>query len=111
MPSVLLALALMGCASHPKVDWNSRIGSFTYDQAVLELGPPAAHTRLDDGTVVAEWFLSHGSQFSFGVGTGFYGSSTGVGVGQSVTTTPPGNYLRLVFGPDGRLREWKKVRH
>ena len=99
-----------GCASKPKADWNTRVGTFTYDQAVLELGPPSAQTRLEDGTTVAEWFLSHGSQFSFGVGTGFYGSSGGVGVGQSVTTTPPGNYLRLVFGPDGILKRWEKVK-
>jgi hypothetical protein len=108
--TVLLILLSAGCASKPKVDWNSRIGSFTYDQAVLELGPPASHARLEDGTTVAEWLLSHGSQFSFGVGTGFYGPSAGVGVGQSVTTTPPGNYLRLVFGPDGILKQWEKVK-
>jgi len=28
-----LALLLAGCASTPKVDWNSRVGSFTYDNA------------------------------------------------------------------------------
>lgn len=107
---VFLALLFVGCASKPKVDWDSRIGNFSYDQAVLELGPPAGQSRLDDGTLVADWFLSHGSQFSFGVGTGFYGPSAGVGVGQSVTTMQPGNYLRLVFGPDGNLRQWQKIK-
>ena len=29
-----LALLLAGCASTPKPDWNTRVGSFTYDQAV-----------------------------------------------------------------------------
>lgn len=119
---VILAIVLFtattflfsNCSSKPKVDWNTRIGNFTYDQAVLELGPPAAYTKLDDGTVVADWFLKYGSSFSFGVGTGFYGggggSGAGVGVGQSVSTTPAGHYLRLTFGPDGKLRQWEKVK-
>ncbi len=108
--SILPALLFDGCASKPKVDWNSRVGIFTYDQAVLELGPPAAYTRLEDGTIVVDWFLKYGSQFSFGVGTGFYGGGGGVGVGQSVTTAPSGHYLRLVFAPDGKLKQWEKIR-
>ena len=106
---LMLGLLVTGCASKPKVDWDSRIGNFTYDQAVLELGPPAANTRLDDGTIVADWFLKYGSQFSFGIGTGFSSGGGGVGVGQSVSTTPAGHYLRLVFAPDGKLRQWQKI--
>ncbi len=34
----VLAIALWtGCASTPKVDWNSRVGNYTYDDAVKEL--------------------------------------------------------------------------
>ena len=105
---VLFALLCPGCASKPKVDWNQRVGSYTYDDAVLELGPPVASTRLQDGTTVAEWFLKHGSQMSFGFGTGFYGPGGGVGVGQSITPPPKSHYLRLVFAPDGKLRSWEK---
>lgn len=109
---LLLCLAVLpGCASKPAPNWNERIGHYTFDQAVLEMGPPAASTRLDDGTNVSEWFLKHGPQFSFGVGTGMYGGHGGVGVGQSVTTLGPGQYLRLVFGPDGQLQRWEKVKH
>jgi len=113
-PWLFLATALMvppGCASKPRPNWNERVGNFTFDQAVQELGPPVASTQLQDGTTVAEWFLKRGAQFSVGFGTGVYGSGVGVGVGQSVTAPAPGHYLRLVFDPDGQLERWEKVRH
>ena len=106
-----LALLLEGCASTPKPDWNTRVGSFTYDQAVAEKGPPDKSARLSDGSTVAEWFIKHGSSVSFGVGTGFYSRGSSVGVGQTVGTSPSGEYLRLTFGADGKLTGWERVRH
>ncbi|HYG36945.1 MAG TPA: hypothetical protein VEC99_19290 [Clostridia bacterium] len=88
-----------GCASKPRADWNQRIGHYTYEQAVQELGPLFASTQLQDGTVVSEWFLKYGPQFSFGLGTGFIGGHTGVGVGQTVNAPPKGHYLRPTSAP------------
>ncbi len=104
----VLVLLNSGCASTPKPDWNQRVGNYTFDDAVRELGPPVSSTTLQDGTTVAEWFLKYGSQMSFGFGTSVYGGSGAVGVGQSVTTPPKGHYLRLTFGPDGQLQRWEK---
>jgi hypothetical protein len=97
-------LLFAGCKSTPKIDWNSRIGSYTYDQAVAELGPPDKSAKLSDGKTVADW-IKHGGGggFSFGVGTGFYGSHSAVGVGQSISTAPGDRLLHLVFGPDNKL--------
>ena len=106
-----LALFLAGCASSPKADWNSRVGGYTYDQAVAEMGPPDKSARLSDESAVAEWFIKHGSSVSFGVGTGFYSRGSSVGVGQTVGTSPAGEYLRLTFGADGKLTRWERVRH
>jgi hypothetical protein len=97
-----------GCASTPKPDWNQRVGNYTFDDAVRELGPPVSSARLQDGSTVGEWFLKYGSQMSFGFGTGSYGGGSAVGVGTSVTTPPKGHYLRLTFGPDGKLQNWEK---
>jgi len=52
--------------------------------------------------------LKYGSQMSFGFGTSMYGGGGGVGVGQTVTTPPKGHFLRLIFGPDGKLQSWEK---
>jgi hypothetical protein len=100
-----------GCASRPKIDWNSRVGNFSYDQTIAELGPADKSARTSDGTTVAEWFLKQSSSVSFGVGTGFYSSGSAVSVGQSVGTSPSGQYLRLTFGPDGKLNKWERTRH
>ncbi len=107
----VLALVCMAvsCASTPKVDWNSRMGRYTFDQAVLDMGPPERSSELSDGTKVAEWFVRAGSSMSFGVGTGYYGSGSGVGVGQSVTSGRSGQYLRLTFNTEGVLAAWEKV--
>jgi len=108
---LLLAVLVMlnpGCASTPKPDWSQRVGNYTFDEAVRELGPPVNSTRLQDGTTVAEWFLRYGSQVSFGFGTSVYGGGGAVGVGQSVTAPPKGHYLRLIFGPEGKLQSWEK---
>jgi hypothetical protein len=111
----LLVLAFMtvlfssGCAG-PRIDWEPRIGNYTYDQAVLELGPPDKAAHLTDGTLVADWFTRGraGPQLSFGLGTGFYGRRSAVSVGQSIGTSPPPQYLRLTFDPQGMLISWRR---
>ena len=104
-----LCVFLTGCAS-TKIDWNSRIGNYTYDQAVLELGPPDKYAKLTDGTVVAEWMTRRG----------YSGGSVGFmhGYGYPYYYHPwypyyeppsPDYFIRLTFGPDGRLRAYQRV--
>lgn len=108
---VLLCALWAGCASTPKADWDSRVGNFSYDQAVLELGPPLATTKLTDGTTVAEWLTGREarSRVGFGVGTGFHTGGVGVGVGQSISPPPREEYLRLIFRADGMLKSWSRI--
>jgi hypothetical protein len=111
MAALVLALGLgAGCSSTPRIDWDSRIGVYTYDQAVMELGPPDRATQLSDGSTVAEWFVRRGSAVSVGVGTGFYGPRSGVAVGQTVSPGRSGVFQRLTFDPEGRLARWERVR-
>ncbi|MEK7707853.1 MAG: hypothetical protein AAB380_07645 [Verrucomicrobiota bacterium] len=108
----LFGLLVAGCSTTKKVDWNSRVGSYTYDQAVAEMGPPDKQTKLSDGKTVAEWIRrrSGGSGLSIGVGGGSFGSHGGVGVGVSRSVGSGGSErgLRLVFGTDGKLTSWSK---
>ncbi|MDB6067082.1 MAG: hypothetical protein JWR26_3290 [Pedosphaera sp.] len=112
--AVLAFLFLAGCSTTPKIDWDGRVGNFTYDQAVLELGPPQGMARLTDGTAVADWLTRRGYSHGFvgtgaGVGTTF-GAYAPVGTWQPYTsTTTPDYYVRLTFGPDGKLAAWKNV--
>jgi hypothetical protein len=93
-----------GCQSTPKVDWNSRVGNYSFDQAVAEMGPPDKSSKLSDGSLVAEWAVGRPSGgVSFGVGTGYWGRHTGVGVGQTVSSGGSQKFLRLTFSADGQL--------
>lgn len=96
----LLAVLLVGtgCATTRTVDWNSRIGVYTYDQAVLEMGVPERQATLSDGTIVAEWLQYRGSSYATHMTYPFsyrYSRFHMYDVHQF-----PDRYLRLIFGPD-----------
>src|SRR5205809_4479055 len=104
---VLLLLLSVGCAT-AKIDWNSRIGNYTYDQAVAELGPPDKFAKLTDGTIVAEWMTRRG----------YSGGSAGIMYGHPYYYHPwhyyyeppsPDYFIRLTFGSDGKLQAYKPV--
>jgi hypothetical protein len=104
--AMVAAFALVGCATQ-KIDWPARVGNYTHDQAVKELGPPDKEARLTDGTVVAEWLTQRGHPV----------------VMPGVCYVPPGRYfghldpvyseayvpdyyLRLTFGTNAELKAW-----
>jgi hypothetical protein len=97
-----------GCQTTPKVDWNSRVGNYTYDQAVAELGPPDKTATLSDGKTVADWFTHRSGGSGLSIGTGFFGNHTGVGVSQSIGSGYSDRVLRLMFGPENKLVFWSK---
>jgi hypothetical protein len=100
--TTLLCLAI-GCATS-RTDWNAKVGNYTYDEAVLELGVPDRSARLSDGTTVAEWLRSRGSSYStYHAVPGSYWMHT------LDHHEFPDNFLRLTFGPDGKLSRWQRV--
>ena len=119
-----MLMVLGGCSSTPKpnlskseaskVNWSERVSTYTYDQALADLGKPAVVGESSVG-MTAEWVLRRSPQmsFGFGVGGGSYGGGSGVGVGVGSSVSPPahGENLRLVFGGDGLLKEWTKVKY
>ena len=100
-----LAVMLAGCMTQ-RVDWNSRVGSYTYDQAVAEFGPPNTQDKLADGQVVAEWVRGSYNGGSPLVGVGNDGSPSGVDL-----QAPPSHYessLQLTFSTNHVLSAWSK---
>lgn len=97
LAAVATILMLCGCATN-RVDWNSRIGNYTFDHAVEELGVPDRQATLTDGSVVAEWLTRRG---------GAYGTTYSSRWSRFHTYDVhefPDSYLRLIFGADGQLR-------
>ena len=109
MFAVAILLIWAGCASTPRIDWSARVGHYTYDQALEELGPPAKSAHMSDGSMVADW-LTQSSRTIVTQGPVLYNrwGYTGVATPTTVINTP--NYfLRLTFDPASKLRSWKKV--
>src|ERR1700748_3297996 len=92
LAAVLLAL-VAGCAT-ARVDWNTRVGVFTYDPAVQERGPPDKQAKLSNGETVSEWVTRHyadNRNFIVGGGVGYgYG---GTGYVQGIRSTTYENTL------------------
>jgi hypothetical protein len=107
--TTLAALVLAGCVTTPKIDWSARVGNYTCDQTVTELGPPDKSVKLTDGTTVADWLTRRGQiivapEPYFAPPGCYYGSFTPM----YSETYVPARYLRLTFGTDGKLRTWKE---
>jgi len=101
-------LGLAGCATN-KVNWAARVGHFTHDDAIVELGPPDKQARLTDGAVVAEWLTKRGRSIVYAGGAGLYGYPGYYGgVYPTYVQTGPDYFLRLTFGTDGKLTAWKR---
>lgn len=105
----VMALALCvlaGCATH-KIDWAGRIGNYTFDQAVIELGPPDKQAKLSDGSLVADWLTRRGRNAIYA--TGYYGTTGWPGYAPVyVGPGTPDFFLRLNFAANGQLTAWDK---
>jgi hypothetical protein len=105
----VLLILFAGCATTPRIDWTSRIGVYTGDQAVLDMGPPDKQAKLADGTTVAEWLLRRGHEQVYATaGYGYPYWNYGPFYPTYIDSYSPDYFLRLIFGPDGKLKAWKK---
>jgi len=104
----LAAVLITGCKTTKPIDWNSRVGTYTFDQAVTDFGPPDKQTTLSDGKLVAQWITHRYGGSSFSVGTGFYTGGVGVGVGQTTGSAYPDRILTLTFGTNQMLAAYSK---
>ncbi len=108
-PLVVLFIAIAfftGCATTPPVDWNSRVGNYTYDQAVHELGLPNRQARLSNGAAVFKWFLQPTG--GTGIGMSNNGMNNGFGAAQNISPGFSNHYLQLTFDTNGVLTAWSR---
>ena len=112
---ILLALLgmlvlLSGCRTTPLVNWDSRIGTYTYDLALVDLGVPEHSATLKDGLLVADWITRRRTPGTVGI------AQTGNDTTPPFWNNPvpntilptPAHYLRLRFDPGRKLADWEK---
>lgn len=109
LPRLLLFALLLaaGCATS-KIDWAARVGHYSFDQAVAELGPPDKQAKLTDGTVVAEWLIRRGYREVYATSLHPYYYYYGMWPPTHLETYRPDSFLRLTFSPTGPLSAWKR---
>jgi hypothetical protein len=109
---MVTGLLLGGCATTPRIDWDSRIGAMNYDEVVRELGPPERETTLSDGARVAEWMTyrgrGHGSYDFYGP-TYYRHHYHYPSMGHFHYYESPDYLIRLTFDPDGILRDYQRI--
>ena len=110
VPVLLLAFLLAGCATR-RIDWNARVGNYTYDQAIVEMGPPDKSAKLTDGTIVAEWLTYRSAPTTYFRPYPLYSRHYLYPYpGFSYVESYPSyeSFVRLTFGPDGVLKAWQR---
>jgi hypothetical protein len=106
--ALLAALLFAGCVTQP-VDWQARVGNYTQDQAIADLGPPDKSAKLSNGTVVDEWLTSRAHVIEapepyFLPRGAYFGPDTP----SYSEIYAPDYFLQLTFAPDGKLKAWKQ---
>jgi hypothetical protein len=105
-----------GCATksplvnYPLVNWDNRVGIYTYDLALVDLGTPERSATLPDGRLVADWITRRSTPGTMGLGTraGFEPPTFWESSVPSRTLPTPNYHLRLTFDKDRKLTAWEK---
>jgi hypothetical protein len=92
-----------GCQSGANKLWSGRVGTYSMDEAIKELGPADRQATTTDGVTVAQWLVARSRVYSRNPGFASWGMFN-----SDISSTPE-LYLQLTFGKDGRLASWKKV--
>src|ERR1700722_2374401 len=107
---VMLGFLFTGCGT-PPVNWESRVGNYTYAQAEAEFGKPAKVTTLEDGGIFAEWIRRQNVRNP--APTGLDNAPRVGGVDQPSSPTAyqdvKTEYLDLTFAPNGKLSKSERV--
>lgn len=101
-------LLLAGCATPEIPNWDHRVGNYTYNQAVQDLGVPQHSTPQKDGSIMAEWITQRGTPGTIGVSQGNTSSTPAFWNSPLPDTfhATADQHLQLTFGSDHKLKSW-----
>ena len=104
----VMVAVLTGCSTTKPVDWDSRIGTYTYEDALADLGQPSQVTNLDGSVKSVEWITARGFDNAKDSMPPVYSRGEVVTPEETYGYEAPNKVLRLMFAPDGKLIDWKR---
>ncbi|MCU0786722.1 MAG: hypothetical protein MUC91_00790 [Verrucomicrobia bacterium] len=105
---VVAALTLIGCTTTSSAKWDDRVGTYTWDEAVAELGEPTRVSNLAGGVKVGEWITTRGLTGPTENPPPLYTRDEIITPNETRGWSAPDKVLRLMFTPDGKLLDWKR---
>jgi hypothetical protein len=105
---LIAAIILIGCATTSSNNWDQRVGTYTWDDALVELGTPTRVSDLAGGVKAAEWVKTRGLSGPTTAPPPVYTRDQILTPNQTRGWSAPDKVLRLMFTPDGKLLDWKK---
>ena len=115
--AAMLAL-VAGCAlPAPWGNWDQRVGKYTYAQAVKDMGPPMVFATFhQDGGTYAQWLVRDEKPLPVSFGMEAYAAPVALQSQyqfhkkqQLEAQGMSKRYLRMLFGPDGRMICWDRI--
>jgi len=106
--AVLAVTLLSACSTTSSVNWDDRIGHYSWDDAVTEFGDPDRVADLDGGVKAAEWIKERTTGLASASDTPSYVRGEAIAPSQTYGSTAPAKVLRLSFTPDGKLFNWER---
>lgn len=105
--SLVVVTFLFGCATTSSVNWDKRIGTYSWEDAVAEFGDPDRVADLEGGVKAGEWIQSRTTGIPPASATPSYVRGETVNPNQTYGSSAPDRILRLSFTPDGKLIDWE----
>ena len=106
--AAVAATILLGCSTTSSISWDKRIGTYSWDDALAEFGPPDRVADLTGGVKAAEWVKERAVGVAPASSTPSYVRGETIAPNQTYGSTAPARILRLSFTPDGKLIDWDR---
>jgi hypothetical protein len=110
LPLLLLLVVaglLCGCST-AAINWDNRVGVYSWQDALTELGSPDRVADLEGGVKAAEWITPRTTGRPTAATTPAYVRGDRVEPTPTYGVQAPDKVLRLSFTPDGKLLDWDR---
>ena len=106
--ALLAVLLSSGCSTTSGVNWDDRVGVYTYEAALAEFGMPTSLTEMQGGVKAAEWVTSRTGLSATPEPPPAYTRGETLTPNMTYGSSAPNKVLRLMFTPDGKLLDWQR---